>query len=194
MDIAASIQQVTEEVVLRLAKSVHNDTGEDYLCMAGGVALNCVANGRVLREGPFKDIWIQPAAGDAGGALGAAALAWYDYRGQERRVNGGSHDFMRGGYLGPQFSRDEIRVTLDRMGAQYRELAELDLLESLAALLEQECVVGWFQGRMEFGPRALGGRSIIGDARSAKMQSVMNLKIKYACPTTSSTTLRARIC
>jgi carbamoyltransferase len=178
MDIAASIQQVTEEVVLRLARTVHAETGEDYLCLAGGVALNCVANGRVLREGPYKDIWVQPAAGDAGGALGAAALAWHQYRCQPRRTNGAG-DSMHGAYLGPRFSLQEIVATLHRMNAPYEELVEADLLERVAMLLEKQSVVGWFQGRMEFGPRALGARSIIGDPRSAKMQSVMNLKIKY---------------
>ena len=178
MDIAASIQKVTEEVVLRLSRTVHRETGEDRLCLAGGVALNCVANGRLIREGPFKEIWIQPAAGDAGGALGAAALAWYQYRGNARQVNGGA-DRMRGSYLGPQFSRSAILRDLEGFHANYIELDEETLLERVAELLEHEQVVGWFNGRMEFGPRALGARSIIGDPRSAKMQSVMNLKIKY---------------
>jgi carbamoyltransferase len=177
MDIAASIQWVTEEVVLRLANTLHKETGEDYLCLAGGVALNCVANGRVLREGPFKDIWVQPAAGDAGGALGAAAVTWYEYEGANRNVNG--TDAMRGSFLGPSFSPDEIRRQLDAAGAIYQELGDDVLMPKLAEMLDQERVIGWFQGRMEFGPRALGGRSIIGDPRSAKMQSVMNLKIKY---------------
>ncbi len=176
MDIAASIQVVTEEVVLRLANTLHKETGEKNLCLAGGVALNCVANGRILREGPFESIWIQPAAGDAGGAIGAAAVAWYD-EGHARQVNG--HDLMRGSYLGPRYSADEIRGYLDSVGASYRELAEDELVNELAGVLANENVVGWFQGRMEFGPRALGGRSIIGDPRSAKMQTVMNLKIKY---------------
>jgi carbamoyltransferase len=177
MDIAASIQVVTEEVVLKLAHTLHRETGEENLCLAGGVALNCVANGRVLREGPFKKIWIQPAAGDAGGALGAAAAIWHQYDGKPRHVNG--HDGMRGGYLGPRFSESQIRAELDAFGASYDVLDDAALFDHLAALLEQEHVIGWFQGRMEFGPRALGGRSIIGDPRSAKMQSVMNLKIKY---------------
>ena len=177
MDIAASIQKVTEEVVLRLANTLHKETGEENLCLAGGVALNCVANGRLLREGPFRDIWVQPAAGDAGGALGAAAIAWYQYDGNERRVNGA--DAMRGSYLGPGYSADEIRAQLDASGAVYHELSDDELFPRLAALLQDEKVIGWFQGRMEFGPRALGGRSIVGDPRSAKMQSVMNLKIKY---------------
>jgi carbamoyltransferase len=177
MDIAASIQVVTEEVVLRLARTLHRETGERYLCLAGGVALNCVANGRVLREGPFDDIWIQPAAGDAGGALGAAATIWHQYDAKPRVVNG--HDRMRGGFVGPRFGPAEIRSQLDAFGARYEVLDDATLFARLAELLEQEHVIGWFQGRMEFGPRALGGRSIIGDPRSAKMQSVMNLKIKY---------------
>jgi carbamoyltransferase len=177
MDIAASIQAVTEEVVLRLARTVHRETGEEFLCLAGGVALNCVANGRILREGPFKDIWIQPAAGDAGGALGAAAIMWHEYQNAPRHVNGS--DAMRGAFLGPRFDVAEIRRQLDALGARYVALPDEQLLPQLAQVLEQEHVVGWFQGRMEFGPRALGGRSIIGDPRSPKMQTVMNLKIKY---------------
>jgi carbamoyltransferase len=177
MDIARSIQEVTEEVVLRLARTVHRETGNDYLCLAGGVALNCVANGRILREGPFRDIWIQPAAGDAGGALGAALVTWHDYHEQPRRVNG--HDSMRGSYLGPRYNDAEITAQLNAMGAVYERLDEAGLMQRLAAIMENEQVVGWFQGHMEFGPRALGGRSIIGDPRSARMQSVMNLKIKY---------------
>ena len=178
MDIAASIQKVTEEVVLRLARSIHKETGEDYLCLAGGVALNCVANGILLREGPFKDIWIQPAAGDAGGALGAALIAWHDY-GKGARQLPAAGDSMAGAYLGPRFTRNQVKASLDVMNAKYEELSDEQLMPRLAEILAQENVVGWFQGRMEFGPRALGGRSIIGDPRSAKMQSVMNLKIKY---------------
>ncbi len=177
MDIAASIQKVTEEIVLRLAKTVHRETGEDYLCLAGGVALNCVANGRILREGPFKDIWIQPAAGDAGGGVGAALIGWYQYHNQPRSAN--NHDAMQGAFLGPRFNEVEVRTALDRAGACYQRLEDAQLLPRVAELLASENVVGWFQGRMEFGPRALGGRSIIGDPRSASMQSVMNLKIKY---------------
>jgi carbamoyltransferase len=177
MDLAASIQAVTEEVILRLARTLQRETGEEHLCLAGGVALNCVANGRVLREGPFKRIWIQPAAGDAGGAIGAAAVAWYEYKGAPRVVNG--HDAMRGSYLGPRYSADEVRRQLDAAGARYTELGDDELMPRLAKILAGENVVGWVQGRMEFGPRALGGRSIIGDPRSAKMQTVMNLKIKY---------------
>jgi carbamoyltransferase len=177
MDIAASIQAVTEEVVLRLVRTLHAETGQEKLCLAGGVALNCVANGRVLREGPFKEIWIQPAAGDAGGAIGAAAVAWYERAGGQRSANG--VDTMKGSFLGPRFGADEIRRQLDAAGAIYQELETSKLLEEVATRLDKENVVGWFQGRMEFGPRALGGRSIIGDPRSAKMQTVMNLKIKY---------------
>lgn len=177
MDIASSIQAVTEQVVLHLGNTVHKELGVDYLCLAGGVALNCVANGRLLREGPFKDIWIQPAAGDAGGAVGAALALWHDYLGNSRSVNGG--DAMSGTYLGPQFSADEIKADFARIGAHYTQLADDDLMPKLAEILDSENVVGWFQGRMEFGPRALGGRSIIGDPRSSAMQSVMNLKIKY---------------
>ncbi len=177
MDIAASIQKVTEEVVLQLGRTVHEELGSDYLCLAGGVALNCVANGRLLREGPFKDIWIQPAAGDAGGAVGAALSIWHEYLGNSRVVDGA--DQMHGAYLGPCYSEAQIRAYLDHVGARYTQLADADLMPRLAQLLEQENVLGWLQGRMEFGPRALGGRSIIGDPRSKKMQSVMNLKIKY---------------
>ncbi len=177
MDMAASIQAVTEEVILRLASTLHKETGEDNLCLAGGVALNCVANGRLLREGPFKHIWVQPAAGDAGGAIGAAAVAWYEYKGAPRVVNG--RDSMKGAYLGPSYSRDEVRQQLDAAGAIYTEMEDVDLMPWLAKVLAAEHVVGWVQGRMEFGPRALGSRSIIGDPRSANMQTVMNLKIKY---------------
>ena len=222
MDIAASIQVVTEEVVLRLCRTVKKELDVDYLCLAGGVALNCVANGRLLREGIFKDIWIQPAAGDAGGALGAALAIWYQYCEQTRTVAGEElaakelkqertevlttngegrtevltasssvatvaksvahltcHDKMRGSYLGPRFTDTEILEYLDAVKASYHRLDDAELMPQLAEILEQGNVVGWFQGRMEFGPRALGGRSIIGDPRNAKMQSVMNLKIKY---------------
>ncbi len=177
MDIAASIQVVTEEVVLRLARTLHCETGEEFLCLAGGVALNCVANGRLLREGPFRDIWIQPAAGDAGGSVGAALAAWHGYFDGPRTVGPG--DAMRGAYLGPRFDRDEVLAHLDAAGAVYEELSDDELPARVARILEEQNVVGWFQGRMEFGPRALGARSIIGDARSERMQSVMNLKIKH---------------
>lgn len=177
MDIARSIQWVTEEIVLRLGRSVHKETGMDYLCLAGGVALNCVSNGRLLREGPFKGIWIQPAAGDAGGAIGAALSAYYEYLEKPRASR--SSDDMQGAYLGPSFSNETIKAYLDKVGASYTELEDDALMPKLADIMEKEQVVGWFQGRMEFGPRSLGARSIIGDARSSKMQTVMNLKIKY---------------
>jgi len=176
-DIAASIQKVTEEVVLRLARTLHQETGEKYLCLAGGVALNCVSNGRIEREGPFDAIWIQPAAGDAGGALGAAQIAWHEYFDQPRPPGDG--DRMAGSYLGPGFGRDEVLSYLDATGAKYTEHPDTELLPQLAELLAVEKVIGWFHGRMEFGPRALGARSIIGDPRSTAMQSMMNLKIKY---------------
>ena len=177
MDIAASIQKVTEDVVLRLARTVRKETGCKNLCLAGGVALNCVANGELRRAGIFDDLWIQPAAGDAGGALGAALVSWYLRHDSPREVD--VTDSMRGSYLGPDFSRDAAREELDAAGAVYRELDDPQLMPELANILASENVIGWFQGRMEFGPRALGGRSIIGDPRSKKMQSVMNLKIKY---------------
>ncbi len=177
MDLARSIQAVTEEVVLRLARTVHKEQGNDSLCLAGGVALNCVANGRLLREGPFKNIWIQPAAGDAGGALGAALVAWYEHFNKPRTVN--PDDDMQGSYLGPKASAGEIETYLDSVNAKYETFDDSKLMPKLAKILASENVVGWFQGRMEFGPRSLGGRSIIGDPRSKKMQSVMNLKIKY---------------
>lgn len=177
MDIAASIQVVTEEVVLRLARTLHAETQMPNLCLAGGVALNCVANGRLLREGPYDDIWIQPAAGDAGGAIGAASIVWHDYEGGIRTVNGS--DKMHGSFLGPKFSSEAIRQQLDAHDADYGELDDNELIPKVAEILDRGDIVGWFQGRMEFGPRALGGRSIIGDPRNAEMQSVMNLKIKY---------------
>ena len=177
MDIARSIQWVTEEIVLRLAKSVHKETGMDYLCLAGGVALNCVSNGRLLREGPFKEIWIQPAAGDAGGAVGAALSVYHEYLEKPRVVQ--KPDATEGSYLGPKFSNAEIKTYLDKIGALYTEIEDNTLMPELAKIIEDENVIGWFQGRMEFGPRSLGARSIIGDARSPKMQSIMNLKIKY---------------
>jgi carbamoyltransferase len=177
MDIASSIQQATEEIVMRLGRAVHRELDADYLCLAGGVALNCVANGRLLREGPFKDIWIQPAAGDAGGALGAALAIWHEYLDKPRQAT--SVDGMSGAYLGPEFSKGQIEEYLGSIGAAYVELEDPELLPRVAELLANEHVVGWFQGRMEFGPRALGGRSILGDPRSRTMQKVMNLKIKY---------------
>ena len=178
MDLAASIQKVTEKIMLRTVNHVHEVTGSRNLCLAGGVALNCVGNGRILREGPFDNIWIQPAAGDAGGALGVAQFIWHQLLDNERTVDPG--DSMRGSLLGPAFGDDEIRTSLDSQGAKYRHFDDEDeLLDTVAGLMADEKVVGWMQGRMEFGPRALGSRSIIGDARSPKMQSVMNLKIKF---------------
>ncbi len=177
MDIARSMQDVTEEIVLRLARTLHGETGADFLCLAGGVALNCVANGRVLREGPYRDIWIQPASGDAGGALGAALAVWHRYCGNPRRPAGG--DAMRGAFLGPRLADAEIREFLQGVGAVYRRVDDAELLPLVAELLDRGNVVGWVQGRMEFGPRALGGRSILGDPRNPRMQSVMNLKIKF---------------
>src|SRR3989442_9969172 len=178
MDLARSIQEVTEEVMLRLSRTVHAESGAENLCLAGGVALNCVGNGRVLREGPYRRLWIQPAAGDAGGAIGAALSAWHQLEERPRLVNGDG-DAMRGAFLGPSFGNDEIERLLRGREAPYVRLDDDALYERVADELASEKVVGWFQGRMEFGPRALGGRSIIGDARSPKMQSVMNLKIKY---------------
>ena len=178
MDLARSVQEVTEEAVLRLARTLHNETHADNLCLAGGVALNCVANGRLLREGPFKHVWIQPAAGDAGGALGAALAGWHEYENQPRTVNGRG-DAMRGSFLGPAFSNTEIEDFLKSHALPYVRLNDDVLFDDIARELESGKVIGWFAGRMEFGPRALGGRSIIGDARNPKMQSVMNLKIKY---------------
>jgi carbamoyltransferase len=178
MDLARSIQDVTEEIMFRMAKHVRQQTGLKNLCLAGGVALNCVANGKILREGIFDNIWIQPAAGDAGGALGAALFAWHQVLGNEREADG-RHDSQRGSYLGPDFSRDEIHAYLTKNGIAFTELSDAELPEKIADLIKAEKVIGWFYGRMEFGPRALGGRSIIGDAQSSKMQEVMNLKIKF---------------
>lgn len=178
MDIARSCQVVTEEVMLRIARQVHSETGSKNLCMAGGVALNCVGNGRILREGPFERMWIQPAAGDAGGALGVALALWYRYLENERTVPAGS-DAMQAAMLGPQFSGDEIASFVQEQGAVAHRMEDDDLPKRVAAILAEGKVVGWFQGRMEFGPRALGGRSILGDPRSEETQSVMNLKIKF---------------
>jgi carbamoyltransferase len=178
MDLARSVQVVCEEVLLRMAKTVHRETGLDRLCMAGGVALNCVANGRILREGPFKDIWIQPAAGDAGGALGVAQLIWHRHLGNGRTPDP-ERDDMRGAYLGPSWSPEEIESELAKFGAKYQRVGPDQMPGRVAKLIASEKVVGWFNGRMEFGPRALGARSIIGDPRSPRMQSQMNLKIKF---------------
>lgn len=178
MDLARSVQEVTEEVMLRLSRTLHRETGADYLCMAGGVALNCVGNGRILREGPFKGLWIQPAAGDAGGALGAALTTWHQYEQQPRTVVPGK-DSIKGSYLGPSHTNEEIEAYLKSVDAPYVRLDDGHLYVRVAEELAAGKVVGWLQGRMEFGPRALGGRSILGDARNRDMQSVMNLKIKY---------------
>ena len=178
MDLARSVQEVTEEAMLRMGRHVHAETGCENLCLAGGVALNCVANGRLLREGPYKRLWIQPAAGDAGGALGAALYAWHQYRGEPRTADG-EKDSQSGTYLGPCYTSDAIRAFLDGHAYPYTRLDEAALAETVAGHLANENVIGWFQGRMEFGPRALGARSILGDARSPKMQETMNLKIKF---------------
>jgi carbamoyltransferase len=186
MDVARSIQAVTEEILLRMARRARAMTGLRHLCMAGGVALNCVANGRILREAGFERLWVQPAAGDAGGALGAALQAWHECGGErwlEREVgpDGDAHetDAMEGALLGPAFTDEEIEAVLRRHGAVYRRYDRDTLLDVTVERLRQEKVVGWFQGRMEFGPRALGNRSILGDPRSPRMQSVMNLKVKF---------------
>lgn len=178
MDIAASIQKVTEDIVLKISCYVYENTGKQNLCLAGGVALNCVANGRLKRESPFKNIWAQPAAGDAGGALGAALAAWHHYLDKPRHVDS-SRDSMLGAYLGPAFSKEEIKKYLDDNLYPYKELTEEQVADETAKRLQKGEVIGWFQGRMEFGPRALGARSIIGDARDPEMQKKMNLKIKY---------------
>jgi carbamoyltransferase len=178
MDLAASVQKVTEEIVLRLTRSLQAETGSPNLCLAGGVALNCVANGKVLRDGRFKNIWVQPAAGDAGGALGAALNAYYQFQDKPRRTNGGS-DAMAGSYLGPAYEQADIEARLKKAGARFTVLSDDALIAQTAKALADGLAVGWFQGRMEFGPRALGGRSILGDARSPAMQSVLNLKVKY---------------
>jgi carbamoyltransferase len=177
MDLARSVQVVTEEIMLRMARHVHAETGESRLCLAGGVALNCVGNGRLLREGPFDDIWIQPAAGDAGGALGAALLTWHQVLEQPRQA--APRGNQGGSYLGPSFSGEEIEEVLREQDAVWTTVPWEELPRRTAELIADEKVIGWFQGRMEFGPRALGSRSIIGDARSRDMQTVMNLKIKY---------------
>jgi len=178
MDIAASIQSVTEEIMLKMAAHIHKVTGQDKLCLAGGVALNCVGNGRILRAGLFKDIWIQPASGDAGGALGAALLAWYKYLGNKRIVDE-INDAQKASLLGPGYSDDYIEVFLKKQNIPYRRLSYSDVVKEVSDLIINGKVIGWFQGRIEFGPRALGARSIIGDARNPDMQSKMNLKIKY---------------
>jgi carbamoyltransferase len=178
MDIAASIQEVTEEIVLRIGRYVQQKTGLKNLCMAGGVALNCVANGRLLREGPFEKIWIQPAAGDAGGALGAAFTVWHHFLDKPRAAED-KEDKQLNSYLGPKFEQNQIKEFLDKKGYPYTEHQDHQLYNFIADKMIEGKVIGWFQGRMEFGPRALGARSIIGDARNPKMQKKMNLKIKY---------------
>jgi carbamoyltransferase len=178
MDLAASIQAVTEEILLRMGRDLHRKTGMKYLVLAGGVALNCVASGRLLREGPYEDLWIQPAAGDAGGALGAALFVWHQLLGKERKVTG--RDFQKGSLLGPHFSSGEIEEFVQEANIPHQRFAdETELLQHTARLLQEGKVVGWFQGRMEYGPRALGARSILGDARSPRMQATMNVKIKF---------------
>ena len=178
MDLAASIQRVMEEILLRMARHVHARTGQSNLCLAGGVALNCVANGRILREGPFNEIWVQPAAGDAGGSLGTALFIWHQLLGNPRRPQ--APDGQAGSLLGPSYSEPEIRSFLEEVGADYERIEDPEaLVQRVAQVMADQKVVGWMQGRMEFGPRALGSRSILGDARSSRMQSVMNLKIKF---------------
>ena len=177
MDLACSVQEVSEEIVMKMAHHIHRTTGQKNLCLAGGVALNCVSNGNLLRNGPFENIWIQPAAGDAGGALGAALFAWHQYAGKPRKAI--PTDSQQGSYLGPGFSDEKIQSYLDENHIPFQRLDEEQLIQKVAELVRDEKVIGLFQGRMEFGPRALGNRSIIGDARSPKMQEIMNLKIKF---------------
>lgn len=178
MDIARSLQEVTEEIVLKIGNHVYKETGLNNLCLAGGVALNCVANGRLLREGPFENIWIQPAAGDAGGALGAALIGWYKYH-NKPRIADEKTDSQKGSYLGPKFSEDEINAFIQSNNLAAKKYNDDELIENVANLINSEKVIGWFDGKMEFGPRALGSRTIIGDARSPKMQATMNIKIKF---------------
>jgi carbamoyltransferase len=177
MDLARSVQAVTEDVMLRMSRHIHRETGETKLCLAGGVALNCVANGRILREGPFDEIWVQPAAGDAGGSLGAALATWHLYEGKPRTVH--AVDGMKGSFLGPEWSPDQIRAFLEDKGIPYEEPGDEELAGRVADLLADGQVVGWLQGRMEFGPRALGGRSILADPRGRGVQRTVNLKIKF---------------
>ncbi len=179
MDIVSSIQHVTEIIVTRLAKTLHKETGKNNLCLAGGVALNCVANGKLLKESPFENIWIQPAAGDAGGALGAVLVAWHENPSPQKSASTELNDKMHGSYLGPQFTESHASTQLDQYGAVYEYIEPLLLSKKVAGLLANQNVIGWFQGRMEFGPRALGNRSIIADPRSTDMQTKLNLKIKF---------------
>ena len=178
MDVAASIQKVTEEVMLRLARSLAREHGLENLCLAGGVALNCVANGKILRDGAFKNIWVQPAAGDAGGAVGAALAVWHQFLGQERNADG-VHDAMQGALLGPAFAQDDVESRLAKAGAHFTAVSDEDVIEKTACSLAAGEAVGWMQGRMEFGPRALGARSVLGDPRSPTMQKTLNLRVKY---------------
>ena len=178
MDIAASVQAVTEEAMLRMTRALAAETGIKNLCLAGGVALNCVANGKILRDGSFENIWVQPAAGDAGGSVGAALAAHYQHLGNPRRVNG-ALDAMQGSYLGPSYDQDEVEAALSAAGAKFDVLYDTALIDRTADALVDELAIGWFQGRMEFGPRALGNRSIIGDPRSPAMQKTLNLRVKY---------------
>ena len=178
MDLAASIQAVTEQVVLKMTRSLARETGQKNICLAGGVALNCVANGKVLRDGAFENVWVQPAAGDAGGALGAALAAYHVHKDRPRTVSGPG-DAMAGSYLGPEFSQADIERRLEDAGATFKTLEPAEMIKSTAQALADGKAVGWFQGRMEFGPRALGGRSFLGDARSPEMQKLLNLKVKY---------------
>jgi carbamoyltransferase len=177
MDIAASIQKVTQDIMIKIVKSLKEEFNISNLCLAGGVALNCVANGKILKEKIFNNIWIQPAAGDAGGSLGAALALWHIEQGNPRKVN--LNDDMNGSYLGPEYTQKQIEEQLDKIGAKYKSLGDEDLIEKTAQSLSEGEAIGWFQGRMEFGPRALGGRSILGDPRSSKMQKNLNLKVKY---------------
>ena len=178
MDIAASIQQVTEEIMLRMTRALARETGERNLCLAGGVALNCVANGKIMRDGQFENIWIQPAAGDAGGAIGSALCAYHLYKGRPRLPHSGL-DGMRGAYLGPQFAQHEIEQRLQAVGAKFTVVDDATVITQAVDALVAQRALGWFQGRMEFGPRSLGARSILGDARSPEMQKMLNLKVKY---------------
>ena len=178
MDLAASIQAVTEEVVLKLARGLKAESGTRNLCLAGGVALNCVANGKVLKDGQFDNVWVQPAAGDAGGALGAALAAYYLFQGQPRTTDG-ALDSMQGSYLGPEYAQSDIEARLAKAGAKFTVLDDEAVITKTAQALADGQAVGWFQGRMEFGPRALGGRSVLGDARSPTMQKTLNLRVKY---------------
>ena len=179
MDLARSLQVVTEEILLKLAVTAHRETGSENLCMAGGVALNCVANGRILREGPFRNLWIQPAAGDAGASLGVALAISYEMGSFHRKLDSGERDSMNNTYLGPAFDSSQIKQILDAHDARYQTLDDKAIFETTADCLADGKVIGWFQERMEIGPRALGNRSILGDARSPAMQQLLNLKIKY---------------